>query len=92
MGVCDRPAPGSLEQLIDCSGGEEINEETGYARKAVALLVVLKDQAAARTIVFCNKINTCRMVRPPRCGCAICRDGRGVNLCSMVDKDSKSKL
>jgi len=57
-----RPAPGSLEQLVDCSGGEDISEDSGFERKAVAMLSVLKDQKASRTIVFCNKLTTCRKV------------------------------
>ncbi|CAL8471592.1 g11134 [Coccomyxa elongata] len=57
-----RTAPGVLEQLVDCSGGDVINEETGFERKAAALLRVLKEQGASRTIVFCNKIETCRKV------------------------------
>lgn len=39
-----RTAPGVLEQLVDCSGGDVINEETGFERKAAALLRVLKEQ------------------------------------------------
>ncbi len=57
-----RTAPGVVEQLVDCSGGEEINEETGQERKGEALLRVMREQAVARTIVFCNKIETCRKV------------------------------
>lgn len=49
-----------MEQLIDCSGGEEISEESGFQRKAVALLEVVKRQNAERTVVFCNKLQTCR--------------------------------
>ncbi len=33
-----------LEQVIDCSGGDEVNEETGGRRKAAALLQVLRAQ------------------------------------------------
>lgn len=51
-----------LEQLLDCSGGDDINEETGFERKATAMLSILKDQRASRTIVFCNKLTTCRKV------------------------------
>jgi ATP-dependent RNA helicase DDX18/HAS1 len=36
-----------LEQLVDCSGGDVINEETGFERKAAALLRVLKEQVRA---------------------------------------------
>lgn len=42
-----RTAPGVLEQLVDCSGGDVINEDTGFARKSDALLRVLKEQVHA---------------------------------------------
>lgn len=54
-----RTAPGITEQLVDCSGGGEVSEESGFRRKAAALLAVLQEQRAPRTIVFCNKIETC---------------------------------
>lgn len=57
-----RTAPGCVEQIIDCSGGEEISEESGIARKSVAMLASLQEQKSRRTIVFCNKIETCRKV------------------------------
>ena len=44
MAGLHRTAPGVLEQLVDCSGGDVINEETGFERKAAALLRVLKEQ------------------------------------------------
>ncbi len=48
---------------MDCSGGDEVNEETGFQRKAAALYAVLQEQRAPRTIVFCNKIETCEGAR-----------------------------
>ena len=57
-----RTAPGCVEQIIDCSGGDEINEESGIQRKCAALLGSLQEQKKRRTIVFCNKIETCRKV------------------------------
>ena len=54
-----RTAPGITEQLVDCSGGDEVTEESGFLRKAAALFAVLQEQRAPRTIVFCNKIETC---------------------------------
>lgn len=57
-----RTAPGVTEQLVDCSGGGEVSEESGFRRKAAALLAVLQERRAARAIVFCNKIETCRKV------------------------------
>lgn len=35
---------GVVEQVIDCSGGDDINEESGGKRKAAALLQVLRAQ------------------------------------------------
>ena len=46
-----RTAPGSTQQLVDCSGGEEVSEETGWQRKAEALLAVLQERRAPRTMV-----------------------------------------
>ncbi|PSC73217.1 DEAD-box ATP-dependent RNA helicase 50 isoform A [Micractinium conductrix] len=57
-----RTAPGITEQLVDCSGGTEVSEETGFQRKAAALFAVLQEQRAPRTIVFCNKIESCRKI------------------------------
>lgn len=57
-----RTAPGITEQLVDCSGGDEVSEETGFQRKVAALYAVLQEQRAPRTIIFCNKIETCRKV------------------------------
>jgi ATP-dependent RNA helicase DDX18/HAS1 len=39
-----RTAPGVLEQLVDCSGGDVISEEAGFARKAAGLERVLREQ------------------------------------------------
>lgn len=57
-----RTAPGCVEQIIDCSGGAEISEESGILRKSAAMLASLQEQKSSRTIVFCNKIETCRKV------------------------------
>ena len=57
-----RTAPGVTEQIVDCSGGDEITEESGMRRKAAALFACLQERRALRTIVFCNKIETCRKV------------------------------
>lgn len=57
-------APGVTEQLIDCSGGDVISEETGQKRKAEALMYLIQSlqQPSQRTVIFCNKIETCRKV------------------------------
>ena len=39
-----RTAPGVLEQLVDCSGGDIIDEDSGFERKAAALERILKEQ------------------------------------------------
>ena len=39
-----RTAPGVLEQLVDCSGGDVISEDAGFERKAAALERILKEQ------------------------------------------------
>lgn len=57
-----RTAPGVTEQIVDCSGGDEITEESGIRRKSAALFASLQERRASRTIVFCNKIETCRKV------------------------------
>ena len=60
-------APGVMEQLVDCSGGDVVNEETGQARKLEALSSLIdteKEATARRTVIFCNKIETCRKVPP----------------------------
>ncbi|KAI8113511.1 hypothetical protein M9435_003512 [Picochlorum sp. BPE23] len=57
-----RTAPGCMEQIVDCSGGDEISEESGILRKSAAMLASLQEQKRDRTIVFCNKIETCRKV------------------------------
>ena len=57
-----RPAPGSLEQLVDCSGGDEISEETGFEQKFAGLLNVVLAKPVGRTLIFCNKLQNCRKV------------------------------
>ena len=39
-----RTAPGVTEQLVDCSGGDVKDEETGFARKADALTRVMANE------------------------------------------------
>lgn len=57
-----RTAPGVREQIVDCSGGDEVSEESGIQRKLTGLLACLQERRATRTIVFCNKIESCRRV------------------------------
>ena len=55
--------PTLTERVVDCSGGDEISEESGFQRKAEALLGLLGQEKSARTLIFCNKIPTCRKVQ-----------------------------
>ncbi|GIL94529.1 hypothetical protein Vretimale_758 [Volvox reticuliferus] len=57
-----RTAAGLVEELVDCSGGDEVTEESGRKRKLEALKGLLERHRALRTIVFCNKIDACRDV------------------------------
>ena len=71
-----RPSAGTLERLVDCSGGDVSDEQSGFYRKYAALMKILRDdilpstagttaktskkKSASRTLLFCNKIETCR--------------------------------
>ena len=69
-----RPAAGLLERLVDCSGGDVVDDQSGFYRKYRALEQLLeaerekgqgkkgKSGAARRMLLFCNKIETCRRV------------------------------
>jgi uncharacterized membrane protein YgcG len=58
-----RTSPGLREELVDCSGGPgEPSLESGNARKLDALKVALSRVGAQRAVVFCNKLETCRLV------------------------------
>ncbi|KAG6546128.1 hypothetical protein Mapa_012162 [Marchantia paleacea] len=59
-----RTAPGLQEILVDCSGGEtdEKTPESAFVNKRTALLQLVNDKPVSKTIVFCNKIETCRKV------------------------------
>lgn len=52
------------EVLLDCSGaeGEEKNPETAFLNKKAALLNLVEEAPVPKTIIFCNKIETCRKV------------------------------
>lgn len=59
-----RMSPGLEEVLVDCSGedGIEKTPETSFLNKKSALLQLLEGSPVSKTIVFCNKIDTCRKV------------------------------
>jgi ATP-dependent RNA helicase DDX18/HAS1 len=70
-----RPAAGLLERLVDCSGGDVVDDQSGFYRKFRALELLLeaerakgrgdkkgKGGQARRMLLFCNKIETCRRV------------------------------
>jgi len=47
-----RTAPGCVEQIIDCSGGDEISEESGIQRKSVAMLASYRSRKAVELLSF----------------------------------------
>lgn len=56
---------GVREKLVDCSAGDKRKDEDvsqGFERKMAALQNELRDEPAARTLVFCNTIESCRRV------------------------------
>ncbi|KAH7293975.1 hypothetical protein KP509_28G050700 [Ceratopteris richardii] len=55
-------AAGLQEILVDCSGEGEKNPETAYENKKEALRQLIEQQPVSKTIIFCNKIETCRKV------------------------------
>lgn len=59
-----RTSSGLEEVLVDCSGKEESEKtpETAFANKKSALLRLAEQSPVSRTIVFCNRIETCRKV------------------------------
>ncbi|XP_015870126.3 DEAD-box ATP-dependent RNA helicase 50 isoform X2 [Ziziphus jujuba] len=59
-----RTSPGLEEVLVDCSGNDEIEKtpETAFLNKKSALLEIVEGSSVPKTIVFCNKIETCRKV------------------------------
>ncbi|KAL8160321.1 hypothetical protein V2J09_001858 [Rumex salicifolius] len=59
-----RTSTGLEEVLVDCSGNDaaEKTPETAFSNKKTALLNLVEKSPVAKTIVFCNKIETCRKV------------------------------
>lgn len=59
-----RTSSGLEEILVDCSGeeGSEKTPETAFLNKKSALLKLAEESRVFKTIVFCNKIETCRKV------------------------------
>ncbi|MEW5304328.1 MAG: hypothetical protein WDW36_006945 [Sanguina aurantia] len=57
-----RTANGLTEELLDCSGGEEVSLESGTNRKLEALGAAMVRHQSRRILVFCNKIDSCREV------------------------------
>ncbi|KAL6847594.1 hypothetical protein ACP4OV_022620 [Aristida adscensionis] len=52
------------EILVDCSGDDngEKNPETAFTNKKSALVKIVEESPVRKTIIFCNKIETCRKV------------------------------
>ncbi|XP_022773587.1 DEAD-box ATP-dependent RNA helicase 50-like isoform X2 [Durio zibethinus] len=54
---------GLEEVLVDCSGeGTLKSPDTAFLNKRTALLKLMEESPVSKTIVFCNKIETCRKV------------------------------
>ncbi|KAA3484133.1 DEAD-box ATP-dependent RNA helicase 50 isoform X1 [Gossypium australe] len=54
---------GLEEVLVDCSGeGTLKTPDTAFLNKKTALLKLVEESPVSKTIVFCNKIETCRKV------------------------------
>ena len=114
-----RPSAGTFERLVDCSGGEISDEQSGFYRKYAALMKILKDDilpstaattetsknSASRTLLFCNKIETCRklenlLIRSDPSGvnykvlpyhAALSREKRDENLRKFLGRRSSSE-
>ncbi|XP_071721995.1 DEAD-box ATP-dependent RNA helicase 50 [Rutidosis leptorrhynchoides] len=59
-----RTSSGLEEILVDCSGedGIEKTPDTAFVNKKSALLKIVDEGPPTKTIIFCNKIETCRKV------------------------------
>ncbi|CAL5394810.1 unnamed protein product [Camellia sinensis] len=59
-----RTSPNLEEILVDCSGdyGKEKTPDTAFQNKKSALLRLVEESPVTKTIIFCNKIETCRKV------------------------------
>ncbi|KAJ0442424.1 putative RNA helicase [Helianthus annuus] len=59
-----RTSSGLEEILVDCSGedGMEKTQDTAFVNKKSALLKLVEEGPVTKTIIFCNKIETCRKV------------------------------
>ena len=73
--------PTLTERVVDCSGGEVISEESGLQRKLDQLVGLLAAEQRPRTVVFCNKIPTCRRVRPFSAVSSLCGWAPWSGLC-----------
>ncbi|XP_077221517.1 DEA(D/H)-box RNA helicase family protein isoform X2 [Tasmannia lanceolata] len=103
-----RTSSGLEEVLVDCSGGdgEERSPDTAFINKRSALLQLVEENPVPKTIVFCNKIETCRKVenvlkRFDRKGvriqvlpfhAALAQDSRLANMKEFLDSQSKDSL
>ncbi|OWM63227.1 hypothetical protein CDL15_Pgr010627 [Punica granatum] len=59
-----RTSPGLEEVLVDCSGedGAEKTSESAFENKKSALIQIVEETTVPKTIIFCNRIETCRKV------------------------------
>ncbi|GAV69112.1 DEAD domain-containing protein/Helicase_C domain-containing protein [Cephalotus follicularis] len=58
-----RISPGLEEVLVDCSGDVTVKTpDTAFINKKSALLQLVEKTPVPKTLIFCNKIETCRKV------------------------------
>ncbi|XP_043724166.1 DEAD-box ATP-dependent RNA helicase 50 isoform X2 [Telopea speciosissima] len=59
-----RTSSGLEEVIVDCSGGDGMDKspDTAFLNKKSALLQLVEQSPVSKTIIFCNKIETCRKV------------------------------
>ncbi|KAF6133966.1 hypothetical protein GIB67_040730 [Kingdonia uniflora] len=59
-----RTSYGLEEVLVDCSGDDRVEKtpESAFLNKKSALLKLSEESPVSKTIIFCNKIETCRKV------------------------------
>ncbi|PSS19309.1 DEAD-box ATP-dependent RNA helicase [Actinidia chinensis var. chinensis] len=95
------------EILVDCSGdgASEKTPDTAFSNKKSALLQLIEETSVTKTIIFCNKIETCRkienvLIRLDRKGihkrvlpfhAALAQESRLANMEEFCSSQSKDK-
>ncbi|XBH88482.1 hypothetical protein VPH35_075758 [Triticum aestivum] len=61
MGPSVHRTSARLEEVVEMNNDEK-NPETAFSNKRTALLKIIEESPVRKTIIFCNKIETCRKV------------------------------